>query len=133
MEESLYIDYNHFNNTKPNIKLYQINFTSGDELITEIKRYLDYINNISVSNIGLDIDISYDYANLKNLTVNKTLLDTLTYNSYILYNIIKQMYPDKTYDTSKYDNIFTFWKKYTLTYENIIDDAYQIEDFNSNS
>lgn len=115
---SLFTNYNYFNNNRKNKKYYNI---------YEVEQYLKYqnIDVLFIEKNNYDVDIIYNYC-LQNNKLNYKLYQTncLFYNSIFIYNLLLQIYP-KTFNT------FTFWKKYSLLTNNVPNLNYTIPTNNS--
>ena len=115
IEKKLLTDYHNIYNYQDNSELYQINFNNNNE----IKQYIKYSENLNdIVGESLDVDITFSKGYTNNLK------DTIIKNSLIILFILKNFYPSE-------DNIFTFFRKYKVLAENIVDNQTIINQFNS--
>lgn len=112
-------NYNYYNNTRNNKKYYNL---------LEVDQYKQYqtiidINFINKSN-NYDVDIVYNYCIINNLDYKLYQTNAVLYNSLFLYNLLLQIYP-------KLFNTFTFWTKINLLENNVPNQNYINNTFNT--
>ena len=107
-------NYNIFYEYKENL-----NFTD------EIKNYY-YLGKNIINNPIYDTDFALNYTIKNNLDISKCKLETLKFNSLFLLFLLQTLYPDFTSNVKS----FTFWKKYNLNTNNIVNDTLPIISYN---
>ena len=96
-------------------------------LKTEMERYFEYINDLSSAiktydNYEIDVVYRYCITNFKNFDDYKT--DCLKYTPLVILLMFKMLYSDNK-------SIYTFWKQYTVTDNNDINNNITINNVNS--
>ena len=107
-------NYNIFNKYKK-----YLNFTD------EVKNYY-YLKENIVDNLIYDSDYALTFAIKNNLDINTCKLETLKFNSLFFLFLLQTLYPDFTTNVKS----FTFWKKYNLTTNNIVNNDIPITTYN---
>ena len=97
---------------------YDFNFSINNK--TEVARYFE---DLSLSNEGYDIDIAYKYCINNYLNFDDYKDNILPYNSLTLLLILSMLYSDNNL-------IFTVWKKYEVTTNNILINTTTNDTFN---
>ena len=113
-----YINYNFYNNSQINKQYYNLN---------EMQQYIKYLTDTDPTIIkqdNYDMDITYNYCQLNNLDYKIYQNNTIFNTSILIYNLLLQLYPNIF-------NTFTFWKKYSLLPNNIVNTNYIINSFNT--
>ena len=91
----------------------------------EIKNYY-YLEENIVYNSIYDSDYALTYAIKNNLNINTCKLETLKFNSLFFLFLLQTLYPDFTTNVKS----FTFWKKYNLITDNIVNNDIPITTYN---
>jgi len=113
-----YTNYNFYNNNQQNKQYYNL---------SEMQQYMKYLIDTDPSFIiqdNYDMDVTYNYCTINNLDYKLYQNNTLFYTSTLIYNILLQLYPSNF-------NTFTFWKKYSLLSDNIVNTSFIINSFNT--
>ena len=92
--------------------------------VDEIKNY--YLKENIVYNLIYDSDYALNFAIKNNLDINTCKLETLKFNSLFFLFLLQTLYPDFTTNVKS----FTFWKKYNLTTNNIVNNDIPITSYN---
>ena len=103
-------NYNIFYKYKENL-----NFTD------EIKNYY-FLEDNEIENPIFDSDYALNYAIKNNLDIDKYTFETLKFNSLFFLFLLQTLYPDFTTNIKS----FTFWKKYNLFKNNIVNNELPI-------
>jgi hypothetical protein len=92
----------------------------------EIKEYYS-IDSLKIENPIYDCDFAVNYAILQNLDISSYKFNSLQYNSSLILFILQSLYP--TFNT--YIKSFTFWKKFELGPNNVVDNTIINGSYNS--
>ena len=115
-DKILYSDYVNYNIFFDNKEF----FTFDDE----IREYL--LNNLNINEPIYDCDYAVNYAITNNLDVSSYKLNSLQYNSKLILFILQTLYPLFTKNVKSY----TFWKKYQLDVNNLVNNNVINDTFN---
>jgi hypothetical protein len=118
INQYFYINYNYFNNNRGPKEYYELNE------IEQYQKYQTITDIIFIDQNNYDVDVVYNYCLINNLEYKIYQTNAILYNSLFIYNVLLQTYP-------KVLNTFTFWKKYNLLENNVVNIGYINNTFNT--
>lgn len=118
--------YFNFNMYIQDINKNYIYDSSGNiKMVFETQRYFDYINNNKIQDLydSFDIDVTKTYCDDNFLDFDKYKDNCIQNNSLLISTMLQLLFADPTL-------MFTFWKKYTVTTDNNINNNILINETN---